>query len=63
MHKSVAEECELLLVNKFATELHQGVPSSSGVTHQDDAVVKAAARPEIFEAPGPGVNRIALGGF
>ena len=63
MHKSVAEKCELLLANKVVTELHQGGPSSSGVTHQNDAVVKAAARPEIFEAPGPGVNKIALGGF
>ena len=63
MHKSIAKECELLLANKVVTELHQGNPSSSGVTHQDDAVVKAAARPEIFEAPGPGVNKIALVGL
>ena len=63
MHKSVAKEFELLCANKVVTELHQGDPSSSGVTHPDDAVVKAAARPEIFEAPGPGVNKIALGGL
>ena len=63
MHKSGAEERELLRAKKLATELHQGGPSPSAVTHQDDAVVKAAARPVIFEAPGPGVNKIALGGL
>ena len=63
IHKSGSKECELLLANKVATDLHQGNPSSSGVTHQDDAVVKAAARPEIFEAPDPGVNKIALEGL
>ena len=63
IYKSGAEECEILHANKVATELHQGGPSSSGVTHQDDSVVKAAARPEIVEAPGPGVNKISLGGL
>ena len=44
----------------------QGVETSSGATsvakhHRDDAAVKAAARPEIFEFPGPGAKRIAPG--
>ena len=63
MHKSGAEECELLRAKKVATELHQGCPSSSAVTHQDDDVVKAAACPENFEAPSTGVHNIALGGL
>ena len=63
MHKSGAEECDLLSAKKVATELHQGGPSSSGVTHQDDDVVKAAACPENFEAPGPAVNNISVRGL
>ena len=63
MHKYGAKECDLLRANKVATEIHQEGPSSSGFTNQYDAVVKAAARPEIFEAPDPGVNKIALGGL
>ena len=58
MHKSGAEESELLHTKKVATKLHQGGTSSSSVTHQDDALEKAAARTEIFEAPGPGAKRI-----
>ena len=61
MHKSGAEECELWRAKKVATELHQGSPSSSAVTHWDDAVGKAAARPEIFEFPGPGAKKIDPG--
>ena len=29
--------------------------------HRDDAAVKSAARPEIFELPGPGAKKIAPG--
>ena len=63
MCKSIAEECELLRAKKVAIEIYQGGPSSPGFTHQDDAMVKAAARPEIFEAPCPGVHNLALGGL
>ena len=35
--------------------------TSVGKHHRDDATVKAAARPELFEFPGPGAKKIARG--
>ena len=45
---------------------YQGVTASSGATsvakhHRDDDSVKAAARPEIFDFPGPRAKKIAPG--
>ena len=46
MNNYGAEECDIFHTKKVATKLHEGSPMSPGVTHQDDAAVKAAARPK-----------------
>ena len=57
--------CSLMKILSLQKKNSRGGGVSSGATsvaeHRwDDAVVKAAARPEMFEDPGPGDKMISL---
>ena len=49
--------------NIFQGEKTLSAATSVSEHHRNDAAVKAAARPETFEAHGPRVKKISLGGL